>query len=130
MQGADMNMRMDQLPSVRKDPDALRAAFNYHPFDVTLERSEGVYLFDTKGNRYFDISGGPMAVNIGHGHPTVRKALVEQIDRFCFAHPSITNPARLDYSKALVEVLPENINTAFLVSGGSEAVETAIKIVR
>lgn len=123
-------MKSAILPSVSKKHNELKAAFNYHPFDIKLERSEGIYLYDTNGNRYIDISGGPMAVNVGHGHPTIQSALRRQIDKFCFAHPTIANPARIDYSNALVEVLPKNMNTVFLVSGGSEAVETAIKIVR
>lgn len=118
------------LPAIKSGSNAIPAAFNYFPFDVTLERAEGVYLFDSNNNRYIDISGGPMAVNIGHGHPLVRNALKQQIDRFCYAHPTIENPLRVEYSNALVEVLPSRMNSVFLVSGGSEAVETAIKIAR
>ena len=53
-------------------PDTLRPdgdwehVFAYHPMDVAIERAEGVYIFDNDGNRYFDVSGGPMAVNLPH----------------------------------------------------------------
>lgn len=105
-------------------------AFNYHALDVEVERAEGVFIYDTKGNRYYDISGGPMAVNLGHGHPKMREAIVEQFDRYCFVHPTLANRRRIDLGEAIAEITPEGHNSSYLVSGGSEAVETALKLAR
>ncbi|MBP0640221.1 aminotransferase class III-fold pyridoxal phosphate-dependent enzyme [Cupriavidus sp. AcVe19-6a] len=56
-----------------------RHCFSHHPFDVELAYAEGVYLYDTKGKRYIDASGGPMSVNIGHGDARMKAALSEQL---------------------------------------------------
>ena len=63
--------------------------FSYHPMPVDLASADGVFLFDTQGERYFDASGGPFAVSMGHGHPRLTKAIAdlppEQIDKLAQA---------------------------------------------
>jgi putrescine---pyruvate transaminase len=105
-------------------------AFSYHPFNVEIARAEGVFIYDTEGRRYYDASGGPFAVNLGHGHPRMREAIVAQLDQYAFAHPTLANRRRADLCQAIASVTPKGLNTSYLVSGGSEAVETAIKIAR
>jgi adenosylmethionine-8-amino-7-oxononanoate aminotransferase len=104
--------------------------FNYHALDVEVERAEGVFIYDTNGNRYYDASGGPMAVNLGHGHPRMKEAITEQLDKYCYVHPTLANRRRADLCEEIASVTPEGINASYLVSGGSEAVETALKIAR
>ena len=66
-------------------------AFSSHPFNVEIERAEGVFIYDTLGRRYYDASGGPFAVNLGHGHPRMREAIIAQLDQYAFAHPTLAN---------------------------------------
>ena len=113
-----------------KEEGAWSYAFNYHALDVEVERAEGVFIYDTEGQRYYDISGGPMAVNLGHGHPRMKAAITEQLDKYCYVHPTLANRRRADLCEAIASVTPVGINTSYLVSGGSEAVETALKIAR
>jgi len=105
-------------------------AFSYHALSAEVERAEGVFIYDTEGNRYYDMSGGPMAVNIGHSHPVMRQAILEQLDRYCYVHPTMANRRRVDLGEAIATITPEGHNSSYLVSGGSEAVETAIKVAR
>ncbi len=105
-------------------------AFSSHPFNVEIARAEGVFIYDTLGRRYYDASGGPFAVNLGHGHPKMREAIIAQLDQYAFAHPTLANRRRADLCEAIASVTPEGLDTSYLVSGGSEAVETAIKIAR
>jgi adenosylmethionine-8-amino-7-oxononanoate aminotransferase len=107
-----------------------RNAFSHHPFNVEIARAEGVFIYDTLGRRYYDASGGPFAVNLGHGHPRMREAIVAQLDQYAYAHPTLANRRRADLCDAIASVTPPGLNTSYLVSGGSEAVETAIKIAR
>lgn len=107
-----------------------RAVFAHHPFNVELARAEGIWLIDNKGRRYIDASGGPMAVNLGHGDPRMKAAIQRQAEDFCYAHPVLANPRRRDLCKAVASVAPEGMSGVYLVSGGSEAVETALKIAR
>ncbi|WP_254621202.1 aspartate aminotransferase family protein [Sphingomonas sp. CL5.1] len=105
-------------------------AFSYHPFSPEIDRAEGLYIFDTQGNRYIDATGGPFCVNLGHGHPRVKAAIASQLDKFAYAHPTLANRPRAELCKAIASITPGDLNTSYLVSGGSEAVETAVKIAR
>jgi len=107
-----------------------RNAFSYHAFDVEVARAEGVWIHDTKGRAYIDASGGPMAVNLGHGDARVIDAIKRQLDAFAYVHPTLANRPRADLCDAIASVTPEGFNASYLVSGGSEAVETALKIAR
>ena len=117
-------------------PRTLRAegdwhhAFSYHPMDVEIARADGVHIYDRDGNRYFDVSGGPMAVNLPHNHPRMKRAIQEQLEHYTYTHPSIADPKRAEFCRLLAEITPGDLDHAFLVSGGSEAVETAIKLAR
>jgi adenosylmethionine-8-amino-7-oxononanoate aminotransferase len=95
-----------------------------------LERAEGIYLYDNDGNRYIDASGGPIAMNIGHGDRRVIEAITRQAEKYAYCHPALSNQPRAEVCARIARLAPGNLNTTYLVSGGSEAVETAIKIAR
>ena len=107
-----------------------RHVFSYHPMDVEIERAEGVYIYDREGNRYFDVSGGPMAVNLPHNHPRMKRAIALQLEDYAYTHPSFASPKRAEFCRLLAEITPADLDHTYLVSGGSEAVETAIKLAR
>ena len=97
----------------------------------TIDRAEGVYLYDTEGRRYLDACGGALVVNIGHGVASVVEAMAAQAGRVAFAHGTQFSSEALEtYAAALGEVSPIPDPRAYLVSGGSEAVETALKLAR
>jgi adenosylmethionine-8-amino-7-oxononanoate aminotransferase len=97
----------------------------------TVERGEGVYLYDTAGRRYLDAAGGALVVNIGHGVAEVTEAMATQARRAAFAHGTQFTSGPLEtYAAALAEVSPIAEPCVYLVSGGSESVETAIKLAR
>jgi len=96
-----------------------------------MERAEGVYIFDSKGRRYLDGVGGIAVVNIGHGVKEILESMIEQAKKVCFIYNGqfITPPA-INLSKKIVTLAPPGLSKVFLVSGGSEAVETALKMTR
>ena len=118
------------LPGTLEPHGVWRNVFSNHPLDVELARAEGIYLYDPDGGRYIDASGGPMAVNIGHGDPRMIEAISGQLADYAYVHPFMANRKRAELCNAIAEVAPGDLNASFLVSGGSEAVETAIKIAR
>ena len=120
----------DNLARALRPEGDWRHAFSYHPMDVQIERAEGVFIYDTDGNRYFDASGGPMAVNLPHNHPRIKRAIAAQLENYAYTHPSIADPRRAEFCRLLAEITPGDLDHAYLVSGGSEAVETAIKLAR
>jgi len=105
-------------------------AFAHHPVGANIARAEGVFIYDEDGNRYYDASCGPFAVSLGHAHPRLNAAIKDQLDKYAFAHPTMGNPMRAKLCDAIASVAPEGLNASYLVSGGSEAVETAMKIAR
>lgn len=97
---------------------------------ITMVRAEGVYFWDADGKRYIDWASQLINVNIGHGHPHVVKAIQEQAARLCYAYPGIATEPRAQLGQALAEVTPEGMNRSFFTTGGTDAVENAMKMAR
>jgi adenosylmethionine-8-amino-7-oxononanoate aminotransferase len=99
-----------------------------HDYPV-VDHGEGVYLYDAAGRRYLDAAGGALVANIGHGVAEIADVLREQAARVAFAHGTqFTSEPIESYAAALGRVSPILNPRAYLVSGGSEVVETAIKL--
>ena len=96
-----------------------------------LDRAEGVYLWDTTGKRYLDGSSGAMVSNIGHSNPVVLEAMCQQMEKSTFGYRlHFENEPAEQFATAIANRLPQGLDRVFFVSGGSEAVESAIKIAR
>src|SRR3982075_4283965 len=108
--------------------EARFGTYNYEPIGVVLSRGEGVWVWDTEGNRYLDCLSAYSAVNQGHCHPKILAAMVEQAQKLTLTSRAFRNDQlALFYQdmEALTgahKILPMN--------SGAEAVETAIKAVR
>lgn len=93
--------------------------------------AQGVYITDTEGRQYLDGSGGAAVTSVGHAHPEVLAAMRAQIDNLCYAHTGFfTTDAAEELAERLVKLAPEPLKHVYLVSGGSEAVEAALKMAR
>lgn len=104
---------------------------NVKKFYPTAERAEGVYIYDTEGKRYLDGSGGAVVVGIGHGVQEVADAMLRQAGRIAFAHGSqFTTAAAVELAAKLVQFSPPGMTKVYFLSGGSEAIETAMKLAR
>lgn len=103
-------------------------AHNYKPLDVVLSRGEGVYVWDMEGNRYLDCLSAYSAVNQGHCHPKILKAMMEQAQKLTLTSRAFRNDQLAHFYEEIAaltgshKVLPMN--------SGAEAVETAVKAVR
>ncbi|MBN4061739.1 MAG: aspartate aminotransferase family protein [Flavobacteriales bacterium] len=97
---------------------------------INVERAEGVYLYDRSGKRYIDFSSQLMSVNIGHGHPKVKEAVLKQMDEVSYVFPGMATKVRGNLGKKLAEITPGNLNRTFFTLGGAEAIENAIKLAR
>ncbi len=92
---------------------------------------QGCYLSDASGKQYLDASGGAAVSCLGHGDPQVIAAMKAQLDQLAFAHTGFfTSQPAEDLADLLIERAPGDLDRVFLVSGGSEAVEAAIKLAR
>jgi ornithine--oxo-acid transaminase len=103
-------------------------AHNYHPLDVVIEHAEGVWVYDVEGNRYLDCLASYSAVNQGHCHPRILKALLEQARKVTLTSRAFRN----DQLPLLYQQLNEltGFEMALPMNSGAEAVETALKAAR
>lgn len=101
-----------------------------HPRPV-LDRAEGIYMWDTEGNRFIDGSSGAMVCNIGHSNPHVLEAMRRQMERSTFGYRLhfMTEASEALAAKVVAHAWP-GMDRVFFVSGGSEAVESALKLAR
>jgi adenosylmethionine-8-amino-7-oxononanoate aminotransferase len=100
----------------------------YYP---TVDRAEGVYIYDREGRAYIDGSGGAAVVNIGHGVKEIENAMLKQAGRVAFTHGThFTSEAAVDLAERIVRMCPQGLSRVYFLSGGSEAVETAVKMAR
>jgi adenosylmethionine-8-amino-7-oxononanoate aminotransferase len=98
---------------------------------LVIDRADGLYCWDTEGKRYFDAIGGIFVAVLGHRHPRVLEAMRRQMERATFVPPLHgISDVTLDFIERLGEVAPGNLDFAKPFSGGSEAVEAAMKFVR
>ena len=93
--------------------------------------SHGMFIRDAEGREYLDASGGAAVSSLGHAHPEVLAAMHAQLDRLAYAHTSFfTSEVAEQLADELIASAPEGMSHVYLVSGGSEAVESALKIDR
>lgn len=110
------------------DREARYGAHNYHPLPVVLERGEGIYVWDTDGKRYFDFLSAYSAVNQGHCHPKIVKAMTDQAQKLALTSRAFYNNVLGEWEEFVTKyfgydkVLPMNT--------GAEADETALKLCR
>ena len=96
-----------------------------NPLNICV--AKGVYIHDRSGKRYMDFSSQLMNMNIGHGHPRVKDAVMRQMDEVSFVHPGMITKARGELGKKLAEITPGSLKKTFFTNAGAEAVENAIK---
>jgi taurine--2-oxoglutarate transaminase len=97
---------------------------------MPVARAEGSYMWDYSGQRYFDLGSQLVNVSIGHQHPELVEAIVEQARRLCTIGPTMANDQRATAARLIAEVAPGNLNKVFFTNGGAEATENAIRMAR
>ncbi|MCW1934896.1 aminotransferase family protein [Pararhodobacter zhoushanensis] len=107
----------------------------YTPLDAprrpTISHAEGIYMWDTDGKRYLDATSGPVVSNIGHGNAKVLAAMNEQAAKVCYASRALfENTANIALAERVAELAGPGFERVFVVSGGSEATEAAMKLAR
>jgi len=96
-----------------------------------LDRAEGIYMWDVSGKRYIDGSSGAMVSNLGHSDPAVLAAMRAQMDKSTFGYRlHFQTESSEELAAKTADLAPEGMNKVFFVSGGSEAVESTLKLAR
>ena len=103
-------------------------AHNYKPLDVVLSRGEGVWVWDVEGKKYLDCLSAYSALNQGHGHPRILRAMTEQAARLALTSRAFRNDQLPLFAEELCELT--GYEMMLPMNSGAEAVETAIKMAR
>jgi ornithine--oxo-acid transaminase len=103
-------------------------AHNYHPLPVVLERGEGPFVWDVEGKRYFDFLSAYSAVNQGHCHPNIIKALTEQATRLTLTSRAFYNSVLGEFEEYITKYF--KYDKVLPMNSGAEADETALKLCR
>jgi 4-aminobutyrate aminotransferase len=95
----------------------------------TIAKAEGIWIEDTDGSRYMDFHGNNVH-HIGYGHPRLKRAIAEQMDRLSFAPRRYACETAVQLAEKLTAIAPDGLSKALFTTGGSDAVEVAIKLAR
>jgi len=110
------------------DREARYGAHNYHPIPVVLERGEGIYMWDVEGKKYFDFLSAYSAVNQGHCHPKLVKALTDQARKLALTSRAFYNNALGEWEEYMTKLF--GYDKMLPMNSGAEADETALKLIR
>ena len=102
------------------------------PMGLEIERAEGIYMYAPDGKQYIDLVSGVCVNNLGHAHPAIVNAVKEQLGKYLhlMVYGEFIQTPQVKLAQKLVEFLPENLNSVYLVNSGSEAVDGALKLAK
>ena len=123
-----MKLTVPQSSAQAMEMENAHGAHNYHPLPVVLDRGEGVNVWDIEGKQYFDFLSAYSAVNQGHCHPRIIRALTEQAKTLTLTSRAFYNSSLGPYEKFITNLF--GYDKVLPMNTGAEAVETAIKIAR
>jgi acetylornithine/succinyldiaminopimelate/putrescine aminotransferase len=103
-----------------------------YPLLIEVDRAEGLYIYDKQGNTYADLISGIAVSSLGHGHPVIKKAIHDQVDRHLhvMVYGEFIQDAQMEFAQSLLHLLPANLQAVYPVNSGTEANEAAMKLVK
>ena len=117
---------------MKKDFLKYQAQTSPHPLGLSISHARGSYIYDTDGNAHLDFVAGVSACSLGHCHPRVTEAIKHQVDQYMhvMVYGEFIQEPAVAYTKLLASLLPDQLETTYLVNSGTEAVEGALKLAR
>jgi len=117
---------------LKQDFYKYQAQTSPYPLAMEVSHANGSYIYNTSGKKYLDFVAGVSACTLGHQHPKIKQAIINQLDLYSHVMvygEYVQNPA-VQLCKLLAENLPEELNKTYLVNSGTEAIEGALKLAR
>lgn len=102
----------------------------YYEEPVSLEKGEGLYVWDADGNKYLDFFAGILTTSVGHNHPKIVKRVQEQVAKIIHTSTLYPHKNHADLGEKLAEITPDGLQTSFFTNSGSEADEMAVLTAR
>ncbi len=97
---------------------------------IPVAKGEGIYFWDTNGQRYTDMSSQLVNMNLGFGNKAIGDAIKAQVDEYCFVSPSYGSEPRAKLAEKLIFLMPDNMGKVFFTNAGADANENAVKMAR
>ena len=109
-----------------------QAQTSLHPLGLKISHANGSYVYDTNGKEYLDFIAGVSANSLGHNHPTVKKAIIKQLDKYThvMVYGEFIQQPQVDLCKLLSSQIPLQLHTVYLTNSGTEATEGALKLAK
>ena len=103
-----------------------------HPLSLEISHADGSYVYDNSQKKYLDFIAGVSANSLGHNHPKVKKAILDQLDKYThvMVYGEFIQTPQLELTKELAKQLPANLNTTYVTNSGTEATEGALKLAK
>jgi acetylornithine/N-succinyldiaminopimelate aminotransferase len=120
---------MDTFEQVRSTENRYQLN-TYNKLPISIERGEGVWVYDSEGRKYLDLYGGHAVALTGHCHPAIVNAVKAQAEKLIFYSNVVYSSVRARAAKAIIEIAPRGMDKVFFCNSGAEANETAMKIAR
>ncbi|MEM7797717.1 MAG: aspartate aminotransferase family protein [Chloroflexota bacterium] len=98
----------------------------YYEQPLPIERGEGMYVWDTDGNKYLDFFAGILTTSVGHNNQTVNKRMQAQLEKLIHTSTLYPNQTHVELAQALAEITPEGLDTLYFGASGTDADETAV----
>jgi acetylornithine/LysW-gamma-L-lysine aminotransferase len=106
------------------------SGFVFSEKPIQIERGDGSYVYDDSGTEYLDMGASYACVPLGHSHPAVHDAVIEQFEKLTYVQASYPNAERTALYELLAETAPGDIDNTWLCNSGTEANEAALKFAR
>lgn len=118
--------------SLKQDFLKYQAQTSPYPLGMEVSHAIGSYIYDTNDKKYLDFVAGVSACSLGHQHPRVNKAIIDQLNKYShvMVYGEYAQHPAVQYCKLLAAHLPPTLNKIYLVNSGTEACEGALKLVR
>lgn len=117
---------------MKSDFFTYQAQTSSHPLAIEISHANGSYIYNTKGKKYLDFVAGVSANSLGHNHPKVNNAIINQLEKHThvMVYGEFIQKPQVDLCKFLVATLPEKLTSVYLTNSGTEATEGAIKLAK
>ncbi len=122
----DIPLHTDKTTLEKHKEFLFPAVATYYKDPIALVKGVGMHVWDDQDNRYLDCFGGVLTVSVGHAHPTVTAAIIEQIQTLVHASALYANKPQSDLAEKLAQISPGEMSKSFFTTSGTEANDTAI----
>jgi acetylornithine/succinyldiaminopimelate/putrescine aminotransferase len=117
---------------LKKDFFKYQAQTSPHPLSIEISKAKGSFIYDISGKKYLDFVAGVSANSLGHNHPKVTKAIINQLEAYAhvMVYGEFIQQPQVELCKLLVENSPKNLNSVYITNSGTEATEGALKLAK